>query len=128
MTSDKKTIKKAVKRVLTRKLFWRHFVVFVVGNFILFFLSLSAWTPALFYLFTLVWMRLLAFHFKNAYPHIADDFKLSFYEPAEDYAIDQEIKKIESGEEEKEEELSLQSPKLALRTILKKNYEDGDLV
>lgn len=127
MATDKNTIKKAVKRVMSRKYFWRHFLVFVIGNFVLFFLSLTAWTPALFYLLTLVWLRLLAFHFKSAYPTVAEDFKLSFYEPAEDYAINQEIKKIEQGIEE-EQELPLQSPKLTLKTILRKNYKEEDLL
>lgn len=127
MSSDKNTIKKAVKRVMARKYFWRHFLVFVLGNFILFFLSLSAWTPAIFYLLTLVWMRLLAYHFKTAYPSVIEDFKLSFHEPAEDQAIEQEIKKIEKGVDEVEE-LPLKTPKLTLRTILRKDYEDRDLV
>lgn len=127
MSSEKDTIKKAVKRVMTRKYFWRHFLVFVVGNFLLFFLSLSAWIPAIFYFLTLIWMRLLAYHFTSAYPSVTEDFKLSFHEPAEDYAIDQEIKKIEKGLDELEG-LPLKSPKLNLKTILRKDYEDGDLV
>jgi len=93
----------------------------------LFFLSLSAWTPAIFYLLTLVWMRLLAYHFKTAYPAVIEDFKLSFHEPAEDHAIEQEIKKIEKGLDEVEG-LPLHSPKLSLKTLLRKDYEDGDLV
>jgi len=127
MSSDKNTIKKAVKRVMTRKYFWRHFLVFIVGNFVLFFLSLSAWSPAIFYFLTLIWMRILAYHFKSAYPNVTEDFKLSFHEPAEDYAIEQEIKKIEKGID-KFEELPLATPKLSLKTILKKDYEEGDLV
>ena len=131
MSSDKKIVKEAVKRVTAKKLFWRHFLVFVMGNFILFFMSLSSWTPAIFFLLTLVWMRLLATHFKNAYPEVINDFAISFHEGAEDQAIDKEIKKLEAEEALPEADrliLKKTSPKFTLKALISKQYEDTDLV
>jgi len=131
MSSDQKTVKKAVKRVVNRKYFWRHFIIFVFGNFLLFIMSLDSWTAPVFFLLSLIWMRLLAFHFKKAYPEVINDCKLAFHEGAEDVAIDREIKKIELEKDLPKEaplELGKEPQRFVLKPLLNRKYEDGDLV
>ena len=131
MSSDQKIVKEAVRRVLNRKYFWRHFVIFVTGNFLLFIMSMDSWTAPVFFLLSLIWMRLLAFHFKRAYPEVLDDCKLAFHDDAEDVAIDREIKKIEWQKnlpKEKPLELKKEPQRFVLKHLLNRKYEDGDLV
>jgi len=130
MSPEQTIIKKAVKRVSNRKYFWRHFVIFVAGSFLLFIISLDSWMAPACILLSLFWMRLLASHFKRAYPEVADDCKLAFHEGAEDVAIDKEIKKIEWEKTLSKEALELKKEpqRFVLKPLLNRKYEEGDLV
>jgi len=130
MSSDRKIIKEAVKRVSNRKYFWRHFVIFVAGSFLLFIISIDSWTAPVCILLSLIWMRLLAFHFKWAYPEVANDCILAFHEGAEDVAIDREIRKIdwEEGLPKEPLELKKEPQRFVLKPLLNRDYEEGDLV
>ena len=88
---NRKLYKAAYDRVLEKKYFFRHLIVFVIGNFVLFFFSLQSWTPAVFYLLTLIWIRVIALHFSNAYPEVVADFSFK-NEAAEEKAIKREMK------------------------------------
>ena len=118
-------------RVVNRKYFWRHFVLFVAGNFLLFIMSFDSLAAPLFFLLSLIWMRLLAFHFKRTYPEVINDCKLAFHDGAEDVAIDREVKKIELEKNLPKEaplELEKEPQRFILKPLLNRNYEDGDLV
>jgi len=131
MSSDQKIVKEAVKRVLNRKYFWRHFIIFVAGSFLLFILSLDSWSAPVFFLLSLIWMRLLAFHFKQAYPEVLSDCKMAFHEGAEDVAIEREIKKMEWQKDLPKEaplELKKEPQRFVLKPLLNRDYEEGDLV
>ena len=130
---NRKLYKAAYNNVLDKKYFYRHLIIFVVGNFVLFFLSLQSWTPAIYYLLTLIWIRVLALHFANAYPEVVKDFGFK-NEAAEERAINKEMKRIKKRQKiaakqkanrEKESDLPLK-PILATKT--NKNYNDTDLV
>jgi len=130
---NRKLYKAAYNNVLDKKYFYRHLIIFVVGNFVLFFLSLQSWTPAVYYLLTLIWIRVLALHFANAYPEVVKDFGFK-NEAAEERAINKEMKRIKKRQKiaakqkanrEKEASLPLK-PILATKT--NKKYKDTDLV
>ena len=130
---NRKLYKAAYNNVLDKKYFYRHLIVFVIGNFVLFFLSLQSWTPAVYYLLTLIWIRVLALHFANAYPEVVKEFGFKD-EAAEERAIDKEMKRIKKrrkaaekrkAKQEKATSLSL-NPILATETD--KKYKDTDLV
>ncbi|MEM6317168.1 MAG: 2TM domain-containing protein [Bacteroidota bacterium] len=130
---NRKLYKTAYQRVLERKYFYRHLILFVMGNFVLFFLSVGSWTPAIFYLLTLIWIRVLALHFANAYPEVVKDFGFKT-QKQEEKAIEKELKKIKKErkkakvqrkEIEEKEELPLQ-PLLIKNNG--KSYNESELV
>lgn len=131
----RKLYKAAYNRVLDKKYFYRHMILFVIGNFLLFFFSLQSWTPAFYYLLTLVWIRVIAIHFANAYPEVVKDFHFR-NEAAEEKAIKKEMKRIKKQRKAAEKkrasvEKTVSSP-LPLRPIfsekISKKYTDTDLV
>ena len=131
---NRKLYKAAYDRVLDKKYFYRHLIVFIVGNFILFFLSLQSWTPAIFYLLTLIWIRVIALHFANAYPEVVKDFRFKD-EAAEEKAIEKELKLLKKERKAKKKLATAQktaTPKLPLKPIVAKEgnrpYTDSDLV
>ena len=131
---NRKLYKAAYNNVLDKKYFYRHLIIFVIGNFVLFFLSLQSWTPSIFYLLTLIWIRVLALHFANAYPEVVKDFGFKD-EAAEEKAIDKEMKRIKKQQKaaKKRKATKNTSPtKLPLTPIFStasnKKYEDTDLV
>ncbi len=131
---NRKLYKAAYNNVLDKKYFYRHLIIFVVGNFLLFFLSLQSWTPSIFYLLTLIWIRVLALHFANAYPEVVKDFGFKD-EAAEESAIDKEmrrIKKRQKAAKKRKDSQENTSPELPLKPILttdrNKKYRDTDLV
>ncbi len=131
---DHRLYKTAYKRVLEKKFFFRHLLVFVIGNFLLFFISLNSWTPGFFYLLTLIWMRILAIHFKNAYPEVAANFRFN-NEYEEDKAIKKEMKRLKKLQKQKQKQLIQNTApkeslplKPAYAKSKPKNYEDSDLV
>ena len=131
---NRKLYKAAYNKVLDKKYFYRHLIIFVIGNFVLFFLSLQSWTPYIYYLLTLIWIRVLALHFANAYPEVVKDFGFKD-EAAEERAIDKEMKRIKKREKAAQKRKAAQkeaSAKLPLQPILttasNKKYEDTDLV
>lgn len=124
---NKKLYKAAYDRVLEKRYFYRHLIIFVIGNFVLFFLSLQSWTPAIFYLLTLIWIRVIALHFANAYPEVVADF--GFHnEVAENKAIKREMKFLKKQQKAKAKE----KEQLPLKPILAKDtpssYNESDLV
>ena len=131
---NRKLYKAAYNNVLDKKYFYRHLIIFVIGNFVLFFLSLQSWTPSIYYLLTLIWIRVLALHFANAYPEVVKDFGFKD-EAAEERAIDKEMKRIKKRQKAaKKREVT---PKTAqtefplkpiLATDSNKKYKDTDLV
>ncbi len=127
---NKKLYKAAYDRVLQKRYFYRHLIIFVVGNFMLFFLSLQSWTPAIFYLLTLIWIRVIALHFANAYPEIVDDFGFNT-EAAEEKAIEREMKFLKKQKKAKVKEQA-KAKNLPLQPILVKDnpsgYNESDLV
>lgn len=131
---NRKLYKAAYNNVLDKKYFYRHLILFVIGNFVLFFLSLQSWTASIYYLLTLIWIRVLALHFANAYPEVVKDFGFKD-EVAEEKEIDEEMKRIKKREKvakKRERSQEQTSPKLPLKPIftrnVDKNYEDRDLV
>ena len=131
---NRKLYKTAYNRVLDKKNFSRHLMVFVAGNFVLFFLSLQSWTPAIFYLLTLIWIRVIALHFASAYPEVVKDFNFKD-EAAEEKAIEKELKWLKKQQKEKKKLAAAQkiaTPKLPLKPIAVKEgnrpYTDSDLV
>lgn len=131
---NRKLYKAAYIRVLEKKYLHRHVIVFVVGNFGLFFLSLQSWTPAIYYLLTLIWIRVLAIHFTSAYPEIAKEFRFKT-EKEEDKAIDKELVRIKKSQKQQKKKVLLAqkaAENLALETILdkeqSKKYNDSELV
>ncbi len=131
---NRKLYKAAYNNVLDKKYFYRHLIIFVIGNFVLFFLSLQSWTPSIFYLLTLIWIRALALHFANAYPEVVKDFGFK-NEAAEEKEIDKEMKRIKKRQKAAKKRKDRQentSPELPLKPIFardtNKNYEDRDLV
>ncbi len=131
---NRKLYKAAYNNVLDKKHFYRHLIIFVIGNFVLFFLSLQSWTPSIFYLLTLIWIRVLALHFANAYPEVVKDFGFKD-DAAEEKAIDKEMKRIKKQQKAAKKRKAAQktSPtKLPLKPIFStasnKKYEDTDLV
>ena len=99
-----------------------------------FFLSLQSWTPAIFYLLTLIWIRVIVLHFANVYPEVVKDFGFKD-EAAEEKAIDKELKWLKKQQKEKKKLAAAQkiaTPKLPLKPIVAKEgnrpYADSDLV
>lgn len=127
---NRKLYKAAYDRVLEKKYFYRHLILFVVGNFVLFFLSLQSWTPAIFYLLTLIWIRVLALHFANAYPEVVADFGFKD-EKAEEKAIKKEMKFLKKQAKAKTKE-KVTEQTLPLQRMLSKEtpsaYSESDLV
>jgi len=131
---NRKLYKAAYDRVLDKKYFYRHLIVFVVGNFILFFLSLQSWTPAVFYLLTLIWIRVIALHFASAYPEVVKDLRFKD-EATEEKAIEKELKLLKKERKAIKKLATAQkmaTPKLPLKPIVAKEgnrpYADSDLV
>lgn len=131
---NRKLYKTAYDRVLDKKYFYRHLIVFVGGNFVLFFLSLQSWTPAVFYLLTLIWIRVIALHFANAYPEVVQDFGFK-NEAAEEKAIEREMKLLKKQQKAKKKLAAAQKTtaiKLPLKPIVAKEgnrpYADSELV
>ncbi|MEM1120489.1 MAG: 2TM domain-containing protein [Bacteroidota bacterium] len=123
---NRKLYKAAYDRVLEKKYFFRHLIVFVIGNFVLFFLSLQAWTPAIFYLLTLIWIRVIALHFANAYPEVVADFSFK-NEAAEEKAIKREMKLLKK---QQKAAAKVAAQKLKLQPVVENptNYNESDLV
>ena len=131
---NRKLYKAAYNRVLDKKNFSRHLMVFVAGNFVLFFLSLQSWTPAIFYLLTLIWIRVIVLHFASAYPEVVKDFNFKD-EAAEEKAIEKEMKLLKKEQKAKKKLAAAQkiaTTKLPLKPIVAKEgnrpYADSDLV
>ncbi len=131
---NRKLYKAAYDRVLDKKYFFRHLIVFVMGNFVLFFWSLQSWTPAVFYLLTLIWIRVVALHFASAYPEVVKDFRFK-NEAAVEKAIEKELKLLKKQQKEKKKLAAAQKTtaiKLPLKPIVAKEgnrpYIDSDLV
>lgn len=131
---NRKLYKAAYNNVLDKKYFYRHLIIFVIGNFALFFLSLQSWTPSIYYLLTLIWIRVLAIHFANAYPEVVKDFSFKD-EAAEERAIDKEMKRIKKRQKvakrrkaDQESNASELPLKPIFSTKTEKKYQDTDLV
>jgi len=130
---NRKLYKAAYNNVLDKKYFYRHLILFVIGNFVLFFLSLQSWTPFVFYLLTLIWIRVLALHFANAYPEVVKDFGFKD-EAAEERAIDKEMKRIKKRQKAakkrnaKQQNTTTGLPLKPILTTDTKTYRDTDLV
>ena len=90
---NRRLYKNAYRQILEKRYFFRHLILFVVGNFVLFFFSLASWTPTIFYLLTLVWIRVLALHFTHAYPEVVKSFHYRT-EAEEEAAIKKEMKRM----------------------------------
>ena len=128
---NRKLYKAAYDRVLDKKYFYRHLISFIIGNFVLFFLSLQSWTPAIFYLLTLIWIRVIALHFASAYPEVVKDFGFK-NEAAEEKAIEKEMKWLKKQQKKLAATQKTTTPKLPLKPIVAKDgnrpYTDSDLV
>jgi len=131
---NRKLYKAAYNRVLNKNYFYRHLIVFIIGNFVLFFLSLQSWTPAIFYLLTLIWIRVIALHFASAYPEVVSDFGFK-NEMTEDKAIEKEMKWLKKQEKIKKKLAAAKkntTPEFTLKPIATQEgnrpYIDSDLV
>lgn len=131
---NRKLYKAAYNNILDKKYFYRHLIIFVIGNFVLFFLSLQSWTPSIYYLLTLIWIRVLALHFANAYPEVVKDFGFRD-EEEEERAIEKEMKRIKKRRKAAKKRKTPQAtitkdlplnPIFATKT--EKKYNDTDLV